>query len=83
MSRLRYYALPNRLTKAVNINLTFRNILPYILFIFLIIIPIIEIYITEIELYFSYEYKYSRLVYYKKYFNYDVNIYYVCLFIMQ
>ena len=49
MSRLSYYALPNRLTKAVNINLTFRNILPYILFIFLIIIPIIEIYITEMN----------------------------------
>ena len=49
MPRFHYYALSDKFTRYSKINLTFKNILPYILFVFFILIPIVEIAITDIN----------------------------------
>ena len=46
---MQYYALTDNLTIYSQINLTFKSILPYILFVFFILVPIIEIAITDIN----------------------------------
>lgn len=49
MPGLKYYALSDKFTRYSRINLTFKNMLPYILFIFFILIPVIEITVTDIN----------------------------------
>lgn len=49
MLPIHYYALSDKFTRYSKINLTFRIILPYILFIFFIFVPLIEISITNIN----------------------------------
>ena len=49
MPRFHYYLLSDNFTKYSRVSLTFKNILPYILFIFFILIPIVEIAITDIN----------------------------------
>ncbi len=49
MPRIHYYALSDNLSRYSQINLTFKSILPYILFVFFILIPIVEIAITDIN----------------------------------
>ena len=46
---MQYYTLSDKFTIYSKINLTFKTILPYILFIFFVFVPIIEIYITDIN----------------------------------
>ena len=48
-SRIHYYALSDKFTRYSRIDLTFKSILPYILFVFFILIPIIEIGITDVN----------------------------------
>ena len=49
MPRIHYYALSDNLSRYSQINLTFKSILPYILFVFFILVPIVEIAITDIN----------------------------------
>ena len=46
---MQYYALTDNFTIYSQINLTFKSILPYILFVFFILVPIIEIVVTDIN----------------------------------
>ncbi len=48
-SRIYYYALSDKFTRYSRIDLTFKSMLPYILFVFFILVPIIEIAITDIN----------------------------------
>ena len=48
-SRIHYYALSDKFTRYSRIDLTFKSILPYILFVFFILVPIVEIAITDIN----------------------------------
>lgn len=49
MSTFHYYALSDKFAKYSKVNITFRIAIPFILFIFLIFIPIIEICITDVN----------------------------------
>jgi hypothetical protein len=49
MLSIQYYALSDKFTRYSKIRLTFKTMLPYILFIFFIFVPIIEIFITDIN----------------------------------
>jgi hypothetical protein len=46
---MQYYALSDKFTRYSRIDLTFKSMLPYILFIFFILIPIVEIGVTDIN----------------------------------
>jgi len=48
-SRIHYYALSDKLTRYSRIELTYKTVLPYILFVFFILVPIIEIGITNVN----------------------------------
>ena len=49
MPRIHYYALSDKFTRYSRIDLTFKSMIPYILFVFFILIPIVEIAITDIN----------------------------------
>jgi hypothetical protein len=48
-SRIYYYALSDKFTRYSRIDLTFKSMIPYILFVFFILIPIVEIGVTDIN----------------------------------
>jgi hypothetical protein len=49
MPRIHYYALSDKFTRYSRIDLTFKSMIPYILFVFFILIPIVEIAVTDIN----------------------------------
>ena len=49
MPRFYYYLLSDNFTKYSKVNLTFKNLIPYIMFVFFILIPLVEIAITDIN----------------------------------
>jgi len=49
MPRIYYYALSDKFTRYSRIDLTFKSMIPYILFVFFILIPIVEIAVTDIN----------------------------------
>lgn len=48
-SRIHYYALSDKFTRYSRIDLTFKSMIPYILFVFFILIPIVEICVTDVN----------------------------------